>query len=96
MLSPEVGVLQQACLFLRQDEHRPGTVGESFEHSSRLTLDASGRFSWRLATDGPVDKLSDQIRVTVVPGVLLNHVDVDPPQRGRLPASGHTGVVEGT
>jgi hypothetical protein len=34
--------------------------------------------------DGPVNVLSDQVGVTVVAGVFLNHVLVDPAQRGRL------------
>jgi hypothetical protein len=36
-----------------------------------------------LGPGGTVDPLSEQIRVPVMPGVLLDHVDHDPPQGER-------------
>ena len=48
-------------------------------------LDDQGRSDARselslLAADCSVNELTDEIGVAVVPGVLLNHVDVDPPE----------------
>ena len=37
-----------------------------------------------LLADDPVDGLPDQVGVPVVPRVLLDHVEHDPPQRDRL------------
>ena len=40
----------------------------------------------RSPSDGAIKKLTDQVRMTVVPGIFLDHVDVDPSQRARHPA----------
>ena len=34
VLGPDVVVVEQARLFLRQDDHSAGSVGEAFEHGS--------------------------------------------------------------
>jgi len=48
------------------------------EHILKVTV--------RSPSDGAIKKLTDQVRMTVVPGIFLDHVDVDPSQRARLPA----------
>src|SRR5688572_20110814 len=38
----------------------------------------------RILAGEPVDRLPDQVSVAIVPRVLLDQVDQDPPQAGRL------------
>ena len=62
----------------------------------RTRHDSSGSPSRRRRSlpHGPVDLLAQEVGVPVVPGVLLDHVDHDPPQRkGRL-LGRHRRVVE--
>jgi len=40
----------------------------------------------RLPTDRAIDELSDEVGVTVVAGVLLDHVGIDPSQRAPVGA----------
>ena len=47
-----------------------------------------------LPADFSVNELTDQVRVAVVPGVLLNHVNVDPPERARFTAPSHARVFQ--
>src|SRR5579872_7555404 len=47
-----------------------------------------------LAAHRPVDELADEVGVPVVPGVLLDHVGVDPPQRAVDAPSREADVVE--
>src|SRR5690242_18001827 len=58
--------------------------GESPSHRSEMpTLVRAGAhlLTAVLAAGHAVDRLTDQVGVTVVPGVLLDHVDVEHPQR---------------
>jgi aminoglycoside phosphotransferase (APT) family kinase protein len=47
-----------------------------------------------LPADRPVGELTDQVGVPVVAGVLLDHVDVDPPQGAGFTCPGEAGVAE--
>ena len=54
----------------------------------------SGALTRRLIAGGAVDGLPKQIGVAVVPGVLLDHVHIDPAQRIVMAPPAAEGVVE--
>jgi len=53
-----------------------------------------GRLLSRLPAHRPVGEFTNQVGVAVVTGVLLDHMDVDPPEGAGFTASGEAGVVE--
>ena len=50
VLRTDVVVVQQACLFLRQHNHPPSSIGEPLEHSLTFRLEAR---SWTGCPTGP-------------------------------------------
>jgi hypothetical protein len=65
----------------------PAIFGDAYSRRSDL---AAGP----LAADLSVDELTDEVRMAVVARVLLNHVNVDPPERTRFTATSHAGVFQ--
>jgi len=85
-LEPLVGVALGALAF-----GEPLGPGQLVGGAAVLVGIALGAAPGRSVPDRAVDPLPDQVGVPVVPRVLLDHVDVDPAQRERLPAAGPRG-----
>jgi hypothetical protein len=74
---------------IASDHHpaMPGDVTARIERAlaaeavQRTTLSLSGPSRWPALLTGTIQELADEVGVTVVPRVLLNHVEVDPAQR---------------
>jgi hypothetical protein len=62
--------------------NRETVDSSSWRKFSNLIMDLSSDILPLLLASLPIDRLPDEVGVTIVPSVLLDHVDDDPSQAG--------------